>query len=151
MNRQLLTIGVVLAALVYALVNYWPTIFPAATQGPTPTTLPIVDQVAGSPKKAVKEVNENLTAAQINLADPFVVKIGVKKKDATPATVDQVKPAEPVLEGVWVDSGMRVAFISGQSLPVGGKIMGYRIISILKDQVILEKGGHIKTLKMEAK
>jgi len=29
--------------------------------------------------------------------------------------------------------------------------MGYRIISILKDQVILEKGGHIKTLKMEAK
>ena len=60
-------------------------------------------------------------------------------------------PAEPVLEGIWVDANLRVAFISGQALAAGEKVLGWTVVSITREKVVLQKGPASKNLRLEAR
>jgi len=44
-----------------------------------------------------------------------------------------------------------VAFISGQTVNLGGEVLGWTVTSIQQDRVVLEKGSREKILKMEEK
>lgn len=85
--------------------------------------------------------------------DPFALRINVRRRGEIDEKPKDDKPkavvVEPELEGIWVDSGMRVAFISGQALIEGGVVLGWRVSSITKTQVTLVKGGQTKILKVE--
>lgn len=96
------------------------------------------------------------TPPEVKLIDPFALRISVGKREEVPPALEAApanapKPVELKLEGIWVDARMKVAFISGQSLPVGESIGGWRVTSISKDRVILRKGSENKILIMEEK
>jgi hypothetical protein len=160
MNRQIVLFIVVLAVAAYGIFTYWPAVSsrlfyrPAAVK--TAAQLPALPtspeaKTAGTPEAAALP-----PTSEVRLVDPFVLRIAVRKKVEEPgapgaAPPEAVKPPEPQLEGVWIDAGMKVAFISGQALIPGGKIMGWTVTSILKDSVVLQKGSTVKILKMEEK
>jgi len=164
MTRVILIVLLILS-LGFALYTYWPQIssyLPKPEKGKSPeiskavtsTTIAIssflptseLQAFPGQPSEEVKK---------IELSDPFSLRVNVKRKvlESKPPEKpeERLKPAEPVLEGIWIDSGMRVAFISGQALGVGSKIMGWKVTSITRDQVVLERGSQVKILRMEGK
>lgn len=101
---------------------------------------------------------ESAPSAEAELIDPFSYRIAVRKK-ASPspsagpggasAPAEAPKADEPVLQGIWVDEGMEVAFISGQTVNEGGTVLGWRVSSITKNYVVLTRGGKSRTLKLE--
>lgn len=100
-------------------------------------------------KKTAKAKAESLT-------DPFSIRLSVKRMDEEVpakggASSELEDQKELRLEGVWYDSGMKVAFISGQALLTGGEILGWRVATILKETVILERGSQVKILRMGGK
>ena len=164
MNRQNILIILIIASLGYAAFTYWPLInaaFPRPQKSvPQASFLPPAP--AATPAASPEAIAQAMISAEVRatreaiatIVDPFILRISVRKKagetppgEAKPA--EAPKPAEPKLEGVWIDPDMKVAFISGQALPVGGKIMGWRVDAIQKDRVVLARGGATKILKME--
>ncbi len=97
------------------------------------------------------------------LIDPFALRIAVRRiaemeaKPAGPtppgapgATVTPPKPKRIIkLEGIWIDATMRVAFISGQALVEGGRVMGWKVAQITRDRVVLVRDGQTKILTLE--
>jgi hypothetical protein len=173
MARQIIIILLLFASLVYATVTYWPLIAPFVPYKPptqSAVTAPVVKPAAKpagtssaeAAEKPPEPLDEIVTPTiEVKLIDPFALRIDVKTRAEEPLPAVKlpgpesekpaVKPAEPKLEGVWIDSGMRVAFISGTSLPVGGTILGWKVTSINKERVILQKGSLTKTLKVEGR
>lgn len=169
MARQIAIILILFASLGYAVFTYWPAIAPLVPLAPkakpaltAPAAVPIVvptREAAAAEKEEIDEIV--LPTYEAKMIDPFALRIEVKTRAEEPLPVVKepghapegpvVKPAEPQLEGVWIDADMRVAFISGQSLPVGGTVMGWKVTSIGKERVILQKGSLTKTLKVEGK
>lgn len=164
MNRQAILYIILAVVLGYAAYTYWPLVspyFPGAPQGVSQPPVPAVT----IPPAAVKSTPEAQAAVSaeahptrevtMQIVDPFVLRVSVRKKvEAVPgATITTIPapPAEPKLEGVWIDPQMRIAFISGQALPVGGTILGWRVTSIQKDRVLLQKESAVKILRMEEK
>ena len=161
MKRQQIILAVLLvAALGYAGLTYWPIL-----SHYIPGLAKEASKVKGT--KIVKEAAPSLTIATTTtmatttttmlkegLVDPFALRVAVRSKSLAkqkPREEKEVKRvAEPKLEGIWVDSGMRVAFICGQALVEGSTIMGWRIKRITKTQVVLVKGKKSKILKLEA-
>jgi len=175
MRRSILIILLV-AAIGYALFTYWPLVSPylpsfeeAGPVGTVPAPAPVPSpEVAAVTKAATPEAEVPAVTAptvEAKLVDPFALRIAVRNKaeeaaKAAPAPAPTapggekppaVKTTGPKLEGVWIDSGMRIAFISGQALNVGGKIMGWRVASISRDSVVLHKGSVSKTLRLEGR
>jgi hypothetical protein len=158
MNRQVVLFIVALAVLAYGIFTYWPAVSsrlfsrPAAVKTVT-AQLPALPTSPEAKTAGTPEVAALPSTSEVRLVDPFVLRIAVRKKVEEPggSPPEAVKPPEPQLEGVWIDAGMKVAFISGQALLPGGKIMGWTVTSILKDSVVLQKGSTVKILKMEAK
>lgn len=152
MTRQIIIIFVFIACLLFAVYTYWPkkTETKQVIKPPAATTI-ITEE---SQAKQITELEVSAPSAEVKLVDPFSLRLPVRKKatptdNANPPATIQV--ATPQLEGIWVDSGMRVAFISGQSLSVGDTIMGWRVAAIYSSQVVLQRGSETKTLKLEAK
>jgi hypothetical protein len=143
----------------YALYAYWPFIFKPGI-GVTPIVQPAVPiPVTEENSGEVSATQELKLSKEMNLINPFARRIAVLSKAEIDASKSQapaqpqpgeVKIKTPHLEGIWVDSGMRVAFISGQTLSVGGQVLGWKVTKILKDSVVLLKDGNYKVLKMEA-
>jgi hypothetical protein len=170
MARKII-IGLLLAlSLAYAALTYWPLLTPylpgpipspkLAPAAPAPTPVALLTREATAQEKSDIDLLY-LPTREVRSIDPFALRVEIKKrailpppppeadKSGTPAPT--VKPIELHLEGVWVDSGMKVAFISGQTLSVGGTILGWRVSSINREQVVLTKGTQTKIMRVEGK
>jgi hypothetical protein len=175
MKRQIVLLMLLMAALVYAVYSYWPLFsvylpelgkaVPSETKlkkvevvGPEekPALVPKPAPAPGTEKtkEAVTATKKPSTEEEEKLIDPFALRISVLPKSALKTREEQqkevIKVDEPKLEGIWVDSSMRVAFISGQALTEGGVVMGWRVKRITKTDVLLLKGSQQKTLRLEA-
>ena len=161
MKRQAVILVVLIAALGYLGYVYWPILSSyvagPAQKGPelrkeaaSKTTTTIARAEAGSATQEVEEDEESKAAEKIKLVDPFSVRITIKTDEPAKIPEKEVRTVpDPVLEGIWVDSDMKVAFISGQALIEGGKILGWTVKRITKTQVLLVKGRQRKILKLE--
>jgi hypothetical protein len=168
--RQAFIILVLIATIAYAVFTYWPFISPLlAGYLPSPkkpaaaapqVTVP-QPSAASTEAQAKQEsaLEMSLPTAEANLVDPFSLRIAVKTKSEEPVTTTlqpgtekpRPKPAEPVLQGIWLDSGMKVAFISDNSVPLGGTIMGWKLIAINDDSITMKKGSVIRVFKIGGK
>ncbi|MBN2057504.1 MAG: hypothetical protein JW782_01735 [Candidatus Saganbacteria bacterium] len=178
-KQQLILVILLIAALGYSGYVYWPYVSAYFPQGSTQKTKqppppagiepakPIGQETseaevkpADQPKAAVQpdgkepqKAGTNEIVAEPKLVDPFALRINVRRRGEVTAKPEEKEPkrapVEPELEGIWVDSGMRVAFISGQALIEGGVVLGWRVSRITKTQVTLVKGGQTKILKLE--
>ncbi|OGC11707.1 hypothetical protein A3K48_04345 [candidate division WOR-1 bacterium RIFOXYA12_FULL_52_29] len=159
-----------IASVFYAAYTYWPGAFPFIKQPQQQKTAPAAHLVmqTPAPEKTVAGTTEAAPKPTLppppspeaekekELVDPFALRIKVKGVgEAAPAKPVSTEPKEavplPKLEGIWWDADMKVAFISGQAIPVGGSIMGWKVVAINKDRVVIRKGSSEKTLKMEEK
>jgi len=164
--RQALLVLVLAGAFGYALFTYWPLLAPllplpsgkkpgaAAPATPAPPPLPKLSASAEAAARKAEELTLAVPTAEARLTDPFALRTAVRtlaEEPAAPALsgTPAAKPAEPDLQGIWMDSGMEIAFISDQSLQVGGTILGWRLESISPDHVVLKKGGATKTLYLK--
>ncbi|HVN67462.1 MAG TPA: hypothetical protein VMT55_03750 [Candidatus Sulfotelmatobacter sp.] len=154
MLRQIIFILLLLLAAGYAAFTYWPVIHKhhSAPVAATVTTMaapaPAASTEAGSTAEA--SINER------ELVDPFSARVAASKKVLGPANPGENQPAQEnsppadlKLEGIWVDSGMKVAFISGQAVNLGAEISGWKVVAISKDNVVLQKGSFQKRLQVE--
>jgi len=170
--RRIIIFILLVAAVGYGLYAYWPILSPylekveeAKPVETAPAAAPEPPAATGEKTPEAIAATEAVSTAEVKLVDPFALRIEVTSKAeqaaraAPPAAAPspggekpkEVKPAGPRLEGVWIDSGMRIAFISGQALNVGGAIMGWKVVSISTDRVVLRKGSVSKTLRLEGK
>ena len=111
-----------------------------------PTTTLLV-KASVDPAKAIKQA---VKQKKTKLADPFSLRVSVRRKDGTgqEEELENVTLA-PSLEGIWVSRGTRVAFISGQAVNVGGTVLGWRVVGITQNQVVIKRGNESKILKLE--
>jgi hypothetical protein len=173
MFRQILIILILIATLGYATFTYWPVISPLvalvhlptqkrsapAAPVPPPTAAPKISTTMEAAVKNASVMEMVLPKAKANLVDPFSLRVAVKTIAEEPVTTTTlaiakpvvVRPAGPELQGVWLESGMSLAFISDQSVQLGGTIMGWKLVSITPDHVVLKKGSATKILKLEGK
>ena len=131
-------------ALVFALFTFWPKkkmVIPAKVAAAVSTL---------EAKVMSQEVKPGISV------NPFALRVPVRSKAEEAANPrgdrsGETEPLEPRLEGMWVDADMRVAFISGQALQVGDAVMGWTVVSISKDSVLIKKDSASKILRMEEK
>lgn len=169
MVRKIIIALLLIGAIGYGVYTYWPflsiylpvkrdlpkvSVKPAQ---PAPIVVPEAkrEDVLAEDEEAWKVEEEKIGV----LTDPFSLRIAVKKKktaaelkkpEKKPETKKPTKPAAVLnLEGIWVDSGMKVALISGQSVSVGATVNGWRVVKITRDQVVLRKGRSTKILRLE--
>ena len=161
MNKKtLILIGLLVVVLAFAVCTYlpiWEQIFgkPSSRTGSLPA--PILPFSVLASGEVVANAG-SMTSAEAKLIDPFSYRIAVRKKASSPPSVSPGGPSapaeepradEPVLQGIWVDEGMEVAFISSQTMNEGGTVLGWKVSSITKNYVVLIKGGKSRTLKLE--
>lgn len=152
MIRRIVLLILLGVALGYAVYVYWSYLPWVAKEKPKPE----IAAEAPSPE-AIEAERERIEVEKIpevkELVDPFALRISVEGKTEEVAKSEErgevKKTAEPKLEGIWLSSGMRVAFISGQALRKGGVVMGWRVAEISKSQVVLQKGETTKVLRLE--
>jgi hypothetical protein len=157
-------IVVLIAVLGYAVYTYWPIVSPlfwAAKPKPASTVAPALPelQITASLEAAVKRAAEaqalELPSSEVRLVDPFLLRVTISGKEEAPVTTStlpaekKAPPAEPELQGIWMDSGMNIAFISDQSLQVGGTVLGWRLAAITPDHVVMKKGSATKILYLK--
>jgi hypothetical protein len=158
MTRQISVALILLLAVGYAAFTYWPAVSRYVPQLNRSKTAVVAARPAATPAPSPAQSAEALAAESPNkgndLVDPFSARIAARKK--VPNTGGpggnqsaQVNPDDPKLEGIWVDSGMKVAFISGQAVNEGSDISGWKVVAIYKDYVVLQKDLTQKRLKME--
>lgn len=169
MIRQIL-IGLILAvSLAYVAFTYWPgraPIFPGnLSRDKSVAVVQTLTLAAGATMETREAERADidllyLPTHEVRAIDPFALRIGVKRREELPPpeaespgtpAAPTAKPVEPKLEGIWVDSGMKVAFISGQALTTGSKILGWHVSSISREQVIMTRGSQTKILRLEEK
>lgn len=156
MNRKKIILIVLILVLIFGLSVIWPRQKPKPAAAPSAQTKPTATQEA--PEKKSEELEVNRPTAEGRLIDPFALRISVRHKvtekpsvGAQEGATNVSPPTEPQLEGIWVDSNMRVAFISGQSLNIGDSVLGWQVVSITRDQVELRKDSRTKILRLEGK
>ncbi len=166
MFRQILIILILIATLGYAVFTYWPVISPLvsvirlpaqkkpAPAASAPAIAPKISATVEAAAKNVTVMEMELPTAEANLVDPFSLRVTVKTREEEPvttttlATVKPVvaRPAGPELQGIWIESGMSLAFISDQSVQIGGTVMGWKLVSITPDHVVMKRGEATKIL-----
>jgi len=129
---------------------------PEAAPAAAPVSTPTTEAVS---KEADLEIV--VPTLEAKLIDPFAIRVPVVTRAEEPlpnaslSPDDKSKPAvlppQPELEGIWIDPEMKVAFISGQAVRTGEKILGWTVTSISKEKVYLQKGSATKILKLEEK
>jgi hypothetical protein len=164
-QRQALMILILIAALAYASFTYWPIIAPLISSRSQKKTItvslpaPPQPRISASTEAAVKSIDQapemELPSAEVSLVDPFNLRITISNKSEEPAPAapqsneKKAAPVYPELQGIWMDSGMNIAFISDQSLQVGGTVLGWKLAAIAPDHVVLKKGGATKVLYLK--
>lgn len=160
MSRQKVLIALVVIFVAYAILTYLPSLLkiggskPALKKAAVPLSQPVAAASAeAAPGKAAKNELETPPAV-----DPFARRINVWTRAEIEEQAAEAarrpagpNPEDPKLEGIWVDSGRRVAFISNQTVNVGGQVLGWTVTSIERDRVVVEKNFRVKILKMEGK
>jgi len=110
---------------------------------------------AAEKAKAEAPIEKRVIPKVRELINPFSLRVAVRSKKEAEAKPEkpavEVKVVEPKLEGIWIGSGLRAAFISGQVMTEGGIIMGWRVASIAPTSVVLRKGRMTKILRLEGK
>ncbi len=153
-------IGLLIVVLAFAVFTYlpiWEQIFgkPSAQTGSLPPPIPPSSIPASG---EVMSGTGSAATAETELVDPFSYRLAVRKKVSVAPSVGSggsPTPTEaplvngPLLQGIWVDEGMEIAFISGQTVNEGGTVLGWRVSSITKNYVVLTKDGKSRTLKLE--
>ena len=155
-----------IAAIGYAGYMYWPVMssyLPDLFKTQSRTRTDKIARPAAKPAQAAAETAAKPAGATAeaavkpkkvaeDLVDPFALRIKIRSKSDQPKKDKKEASTEPLpkLEGIWVDSGMRVAFISNQAVVEGGLVMGWRVSRITKTQITLTKGRQKKILKLEA-
>ncbi|OGC24383.1 hypothetical protein A2291_02535 [candidate division WOR-1 bacterium RIFOXYB2_FULL_42_35] len=144
-NKQTILVGLLVVVIIYAL---WPTIFNSGKK----TAIPVKTTVTQPPllDKSTEVVVQEEVVDDTRLTDPFSLRTSAQRKDAVSETSGKKEGNDPVLEGIWVSEGTRVAFISGQTANVGGEVAGWRVTGISKTKVWLMKGNETKILELEA-
>jgi hypothetical protein len=157
---------VLIAALGYATVTYWPIIAPLLRVRSQIKTISVIlpsppePRISASIEAAARNTSSEAMELQLppatdNLIDPFNLRITVSNKAEEPVTTTtlptekRAAPVEPELQGIWMDSGMNIAFISDQSLQVGGTILGWKLAAIGPDHVVMKRGGATKILYLK--
>lgn len=155
-----------IATLGYAAFTYWPIFSPLVSAvhppakkklvpaAPAPLIAPKISVTVEAAAKNVTVMEMELPSAEANLVDPFSLRIAVKTREEEPVTTTTLaavkpaapRPAGPELQGIWMDSGMSIAFISDQSVQIGGTVMGWKLVSITPDHVVMKKGEATKIL-----
>ena len=171
MSRRIILIILMLGALGYAVYTYAPIVAPyiagMAAKKPAevevkkevPAAVPsaVTTTTVAAEKKKAQPPAPKAVEVKKAVVDPFALRIAVKsvkeveeaRARAAERSKEEVKkPAEPELEGIWIGSGLKAAFISGQVLTEGGTIMGWRVIKINQNNVVLRKGRASKVLKL---
>ncbi|OGB88923.1 hypothetical protein A2625_00405 [candidate division WOR-1 bacterium RIFCSPHIGHO2_01_FULL_53_15] len=148
------------ATIIYAGFTYWPVLSPLIVRPrPAPVvSVPAPIKPAAKTEAAAKKVDLFELAestAEVKLVDPFALRTTVRGKEELPPPTlpgePSPKPAEPVLQGIWLDAGMKIAFISDQVVAPGGAVLGWKVVSITQNQVTLQKGSATKILKLEGR
>lgn len=137
-----------IVVIVYAL---WPFLFTSKDKAQKLTPPATMEKVFNSQgADIIVEKEEEVIIDDTNLTDPFSLKMFVQDKDSLSKSSKDKKDNDPVLEGIWVSTGTRVAFISGQTVQRGGVINGWRVTGISKTKVWLKRGSETKILELEA-
>lgn len=165
-KKPIILVVLLVAALGYAAYTYLPLVTPyiSGLLGKQPEKLEIKKEVPparpaeGTTTTTQPEVKEERAPKAVKpkkLADPFALRVAVTSKkelEAARAAREKEeapkKPREPELEGIWVGTGLKAAFISGQVMTEGATIMGWRVVRISRTDVILRKGRRTRTLKL---
>ncbi len=159
MNRQNLLIVAAVLMVAFGVYTYWPSLQNwgrGKTDQKGPAASAALPAATASPESAALMAARSVVETPPSV-DPFARRVAVYTKAeiaeraAEAAKQPAGKPSEPKLEGIWVDSGRRVAFISSQAVSVGGQVMGWTVTSIMQDRVVLVKNSQVKILKMEEK
>lgn len=166
MGRRIILFVLMLGALGWAVYTYRPIVTPyfsrpkvqpVAVTRPTAVTTTTAAKMIPTPKA---EVTTTLPPKEerVKLIDPFALRVAVVSKQEAEEAAKRArerkekepaqKPNEPKLEGIWIGSGLKAAFISGQVMTEGGIIMGWRVSRINPDSVVLRKGRTTKVLKL---
>jgi hypothetical protein len=164
-NRMILMALVLIAALGYAAITYWPIIAPllrvrsqkktVSVTLPAPPQPRITASIEAAARSTAEALEMQLPPAAVNLVDPFNLRITVSNREEEPVTTTtlptekRAAPVEPELQGIWMDSGMNIAFISDQSLQIGGTILGWKLAAIAPDHVVMKRGGATKILYLK--
>ena len=156
MTKKIILIGLLVAALGYALYTYWPllsSLLPKKEPAKIAVESLVDNQGPLVTKEAEKEEKTALPGASGITTDPFSLRTTAYKKSdkADEGEKKEVKRQALRLEGVWIGEKTRISFISGQALSVGGNVRGWRVARIYQDRVVLRKGGSTKILRLEAK
>lgn len=150
-KRQVIIIS--LFALIFGLLALWSKSKPG--QPAALPSAPVASTVSST--EALRSQVEFGSVAADKLTDPFALRLPVRKKPVeklagapqAAATTSPLPAAEPKLEGIWIASNLKVAFISGQALTVGDSLLGWAVVSITRERVVLQKDSRTKTLKLE--
>lgn len=142
--------------IVFAIYMYWPVveekqIIPKRRKAPEVEKVVSPSELESQKEAERARLRLELEDARI-LTNPFALRVGVKRKVdiTTKKTIaPPAKEVAPVLEGVWVDSSMKVAFISGQAVSVGEIVNGWRVTGISERSVTITKGSRTKVLRLE--
>lgn len=139
-----------LATIVFVVYLYWP----GAISFPQSPDIKIIMTTRKVMPAVASKTGDVLVPLVGPLTDPFSMRAKVTRRDrkktvAEPVQGESTKESIPVLEGIWVDSSMKVAFISGRAINEGGQIMGWRVTRIDERSVTIRKGSRKKILKLE--
>jgi hypothetical protein len=92
--------------------------------------------------KAEEKLETGAGGMQVSDRDPFSLP---SSSSPAPSAASDLE-----LNGITTKAdGKLMALINGEILPVGGKVSGFKVISITKDKVELSNGTETRVLKME--
>ena len=170
-NSLIPLVVLLLASILYAAYMYYPVFFPSPNSEQklvvpkfNPSLIKKMILIADQSKKIRAEMEKGkfktkklALSKQNKLTDPFSLRVAVAKKElvvpgSSPEVPQTYAQNELRLEGIIVDEDIRMAVISGQTLPVGSKINGWVVSAIYTNRVILSsRSNQIKVLKMGGK
>jgi len=151
--RKTLLAILILATILYAANNYGRR--PPAQTGRPAKQNKLGEVLASATAEArvnLEEAEKILKKKEIEkLTDPFALRINVRAAGGQKEGVEIPAGATTglKLEGVWVDSGVRMAFISGWTLTEGQSVQGWQVKRIERNQVLLVKGEKSRILRLE--
>lgn len=166
MSRTKILAVILLFSVAFAAYTYWPlySLYFPKTEMEAPETFAADKAEETAAAVTCEAAPEKKTAAkpkkEIKLVDPFSLRIAArtiaeieeakKKLEEAKKEDENKKKITPLrLEGVWISPKLRIAFISGQALPLGGMVRGWTVARIFSNQVLLVKNRSSKILELK--
>jgi hypothetical protein len=166
MSRTKILVIILLFSVAFAAYTYWPlySLYFPRTEIEAPETVADekieTEQAAATSEVEPKKKTAAKSKKEIRLVDPFSLRIAArtkaeieeakKKWEEAKKEQENKKKIVPLrLEGVWISPKLRIAFISGQALPLGGLVRGWTVARIFSSQVLLVKNRSSKILELE--